>query len=185
MAHDFNIQDWQLGTDSVRAGVAATDARLDGMLLDAALSDRMEFSKFAMAIGSTTANKGGCELFLSDLDNSSADITKAWTEIGYTTACGPKGFTADILSNIWTISHEMAVKTIALMSQLNRERENTSLATNLGTNDRMLRYRRIKSHFSLTPFSSPKRRDYAGAHLYAIFCLLQGVCKGLPHESPT
>ena len=39
MYHDFNIQDWQLGTDGVRAGVAATDARLDGMLLDAALSD--------------------------------------------------------------------------------------------------------------------------------------------------
>ena len=120
MAHDFNIQDWQLGTDSVRAGVAATDARLDGMLLYAALSDIMEFSKFAMAIGSTTANKGGCELFLADLDNSSADITKAWTDIGSTTAGSPKGVTADMLSKIWTISHEMAVKTIALTSQLNR-----------------------------------------------------------------
>ena len=63
MAHDFNIQNWQLGTDGVRAGVAATDARLDGILLDATLSDRMKFSKFAMAIGSTTANKGGCEIF--------------------------------------------------------------------------------------------------------------------------
>ena len=53
----FYIQYWQLGTDGVRAGVATTDARLDGILLDAALSDRLEFSKFAMAIGSTTANK--------------------------------------------------------------------------------------------------------------------------------
>ena len=62
MSDDLYIQDWQLGTDVVRAGVAATDARLDGTLLDAALSDRLGFSKFAMAIGSTTANKGGCEL---------------------------------------------------------------------------------------------------------------------------
>ena len=62
MAHYFNIQDWQLDTEGVHAGLAATDARLDGMLLDAALSNRMEFFKFAMAIGSTTANKGGCEL---------------------------------------------------------------------------------------------------------------------------
>ena len=77
MAHDFNIQDWQLGNDGMRAGVAATDARLGGMLLDAALSDRMDFSKFSMAIGSTTAIKGGCEIFLADLHNSSADITKA------------------------------------------------------------------------------------------------------------
>ena len=43
MADDFNIQDWQLGTDGVRAGVSATDARLDRKLLDAALSERMEF----------------------------------------------------------------------------------------------------------------------------------------------
>ena len=41
MARYFNIQDWKLGTDGVRTGVAATDARLDGMLLDAALSYRM------------------------------------------------------------------------------------------------------------------------------------------------
>ena len=68
MSDDFNTQDWQLGTDGVYAGVAATDARLDGKLLDAALSNRMEFSELAMAIGSTTANKGVCELFLADLD---------------------------------------------------------------------------------------------------------------------
>ena len=59
MAHDFNIQDWQLGTDGVCAGMAATDAQLDGMLLDAALSVCMEFSKFAMAIGSTMAKLVG------------------------------------------------------------------------------------------------------------------------------
>ena len=67
MPDDFYIQYLQLGTDGVRAGVAATDARLDGILLDAALSDRLEFSKFVMAIGSTTANKGGCEIFMAEL----------------------------------------------------------------------------------------------------------------------
>ena len=85
-----------------------------------------------------------------------ADIAEAWTEIGSTTYGGPKGVTADMLSKIWTISHEMAVKTIELTSQLNREGENTSFARTLGTNDRMLRYRRIKSHFSLTPFLSSR-----------------------------
>ena len=79
MADDFNIQDWQLGTDGVRAGVAATNARLDWKLLDAALSDRMEFSNFAMAIGSITTNKGGCELFLEVLDDLLADIAEVWT----------------------------------------------------------------------------------------------------------
>ena len=98
MDDDFNIQYWQLGTDGLHAGMAATDAQLDGELLDAALSNRMEFSKFAMAIGSTTANKGGCQLFLEDLDDLLADIAEAWTDIGSTTAGSPKGVTADMLS---------------------------------------------------------------------------------------
>ena len=84
------------------------------------------------------------ELFLEDLDNSSAYIAEACTEIGSTTAGGPKGVTVDMQSRVWTISHVMSVKTIALTSQLNREGENTSLARNLGTNERMLRYSRIK-----------------------------------------
>ena len=66
IADDFKIQYWQLITDVVRTGMVATDARLDGKLLDATLSDRMEFSKFAMEICSTKTNKGGCELFLAD-----------------------------------------------------------------------------------------------------------------------
>ena len=69
-----------------------------------------------------------------------------------------------MLSKIWTISHEMAVKTIALMSQLNRERENTSLATNLGTNDRMLRYRWIKSHFFTDTFFVTKKAKSTRGH---------------------
>ena len=56
-----------------------------------------------MAIGSTTSNKGGCELFLADLDDLSANIAEAWNEISSTTAGGPKGVTADMLSKIWTI----------------------------------------------------------------------------------
>ena len=99
----FYIQDWQLGTDGVRAGVAATDARLDGTLLDAALSDRLEFSKFAMATGSTTSNKGGCELFMAESDEFTEDVAEAWTEISSTTAGRTKGVTADMLSKIWTI----------------------------------------------------------------------------------
>ena len=57
------VQDWLLVEDGIRAHVAATDARLDEKLLDCALSDRLEFSKIAMVIGSLTANCGSCELF--------------------------------------------------------------------------------------------------------------------------
>ena len=141
----------------MHAGVAATDVQLDGTLLDASLSDRLEFSKFAMAIGSTIANKGGYEVFIAELDELSEDVAEAGTEISSTTAGRPKGVTADMLSKIWTISHEMAEKTIQITSQLNREGENTSLERNLGTNDRMLRYRRIKSHFFTDTFLVTKK----------------------------
>ena len=50
------VQDWLLVEDDIRAHVVATDARLDEKLLDCALSDRLEFSKIAMTIGSLTAN---------------------------------------------------------------------------------------------------------------------------------
>ena len=58
----------------------------------------------------------------------------------------------------------MAVKTIALTSQLNQECENTSLARNLGTNYRMLRYRRIKSHFFTDTFYVTKKAKSTRGH---------------------
>ena len=84
-------------------------------------------------------------------------MAEAWTEISSTTAGRPKGVTADMLSKIWTVSHEMVEKTIQITSQLNQEGENTSLEINLGTNDRMLRYRRLKSHFFTEIFFVTKK----------------------------
>ena len=55
-SHD--VQDRLLVEDDIRAYVAATDTRLDKKLLDCALSDRLELSQIAMAIGSLTANCG-------------------------------------------------------------------------------------------------------------------------------
>ena len=93
---------------------------------------------------------------------------------------------ADMISNIWTISHEIAVKTIERTSQLDREGENTSLVRNLGTNDRMLRYRRIKSHFFTDTFFVTKRAESMRGHTRMQFFVSdKGFLKGLPHESST
>ena len=86
-----------------------------------------------------------------------------------------------MLSNIWTISREMSVNTIALTSQLNREGENTSLARNLGTNDRMLRYRRIKSHFFTDTFFVNKEVNSTRGHTcMQIFVSDKGFVKVYP-----
>ena len=129
------VQDWLLVEDGICANVASTDARLDEKLLDCALSDRIEFSKIAMAIVSLTANCESCELFEANMDQA---VTKTRAEIGSTTASQPKGVTPELLSKIWTIPFKMAEETLRVTSQLNRHGENTSLARNLGTNNRML-----------------------------------------------
>ena len=91
------------------------------------------------------ANNESCEFF-------EADISESWENVNATSAKNPKRVTMEIISKIWSIDHKMAEKTLQVTNKLNWNREDTSLDRNLGTNDRMLIYIRIKSHFSLTPF---------------------------------
>ena len=100
-----------------------------------------------------------------------ANVNQTLDEIGPTKASHPKRVTAEMLSKIWTIQHEMVEKTLRVTSQLNRQGENNSLARNLGKNDRMLIYRKIKSHFSLTPFCHRQGEKHTGLHVQAYFCL--------------
>ena len=111
-----------------------------------------------------------------------AVVSQTRAEIGSTTADYLKGVMAETISKIWTIPHEMAEKTLCVTIQLNRQDENTSLAINLGTNDRMLRYRRIKSQFLLTPFSSQARREARGATLACRFLSPIRFYQGLSYE---
>ena len=111
-------------------------------------------------------------------------MDEAWTEISSTTAGRTKGVTADMLSKTWTISHEMAEKTIQITSQLKREGENTSLERNLGTNDRILRYRQLKSHFFTdTFFVTKKARSTWGYTCMKIFVSDKGFVKVYPMKN--
>ena len=103
------VQDWLLVEYGIRAHVASTDARLDENLLDCSLSDRIEFPKIAMAIGSLAANCGICELFEANMEHA---VTKTRAEIGSRTADQPKGVTPELLSKIWTIPFNMAEETL-------------------------------------------------------------------------
>ena len=51
-----HMQDFLIADDPIRAHVASIDSNLDGAVLDSALSSRLEFSKFAMSIGSVTTS---------------------------------------------------------------------------------------------------------------------------------
>ena len=158
-----HIQNLLIADDPIRAHVASIDSNLDGSLLDSALSRRLEFSKLAMSIGSLTMSNEKCELF-------EADVSELWTSMGVTTAGHPRGMTAEMFSKIWLIDTKMAERKLQVTTQLNQNGENNSLARNLGTNDRMLIYRRIKSHFFTDAFFvTGKSRSTSGFSCMQIF----------------
>jgi hypothetical protein len=51
------------------------------------------------------------------------------------------------LSKIWKIDLKTAERTLDVVSQFSKRTDNPKLSRNYGTNDRMLRYRRIAEYF--------------------------------------
>ena len=56
------------------------------------------------------------------------------------------------LSKIWRISHEDAQMTIYVTTQTSTQTDDPTLSRNYSTNDRMLRYKRIKDYFFMDTF---------------------------------
>ena len=62
------------------------------------------------------------------------------------------------LSKIWRISHEDAQRTIDVTTQTSIQTDDPALSKNYSTNDRMLRYKRIKDLFFMDTFFATKKR---------------------------
>ena len=83
----------------------------------------------------------------------------------------PKGVSDELLENIWRIEPETAKRTIRTTTQLNRKDVNHKLLRNFGTNNLMLRYRRIKSFFFTdTFFVTKKGGKFKRVHMYRDIC---------------
>ena len=61
------------------------------------------------------------------------------------------------LSKIWRISHEDAQWTIDVTTQTSTRTDDATLSRNYSTNDRMLRYKRIKDFFFMDTFFATKK----------------------------
>ena len=61
------------------------------------------------------------------------------------------------LSKIWRISHEDAQRTIDVTTQMSTRTDDPTLSMNYSTNDRMLRYKRIKDYFFMDTFFATKK----------------------------
>ena len=84
------------------------------------------------------------------LDNLMASTAQA----GKSRGVNPKH-----LSKIWRISHEDAKRTIDVTTQTSVRKDDPVLSRNYATNDRMLRYKRIKEFFFLIHSLQPRKLD--------------------------
>ena len=93
---------------------------------------------------------------LTEIDSNELDIESFMASAA--SANNPRGVKPEHLSKIWHISHEEAKATLDATSQRSIRTENPKLARNYGTNDRMLRYRRVNEYFFMDTFFATKRR---------------------------
>jgi hypothetical protein len=68
-----------------------------------------------------------------------------------------KGINAEQLSKTWRINLETAARTLDVTSQKSTRKDNPTLSRNYGTNDRMLRYKRLNEYFFMDTFFATKK----------------------------
>ena len=137
-----------------------------------ALSKRAEEGDFKMSIGSTLASGLTFLIVASDDEwdeNQSEEAEEPeedqWDEMedeidclmASITGSFASGVSPEHLSKVWRISHEDAKRTLANTSHLSRRPTYPELSKNYGTNDRMLRYKRIKDYFYMDTFFATKK----------------------------
>ena len=149
--------------DNVRTRLSAINTTLDPTTFAQALSDRASQSKFAMSIGSVYAgDPKNNDLFIDDPTTIEMDIEAV-------NANKSKGVKPVDLAKVWRIDEETARRTIEVITQKQQDADG-SLSRNFSTNDRMLRYRRINSHFfTHTFFVTKKARSTRGSTCMQLF----------------
>ena len=172
--------------DEVASVMARVSTTLHDETMYEMMKDRADRGRFAMNIGSTNAtsevfvetvteddesddeydeSKEVEDLSLGDdhtidledwdfeLDQDDLDAFMA----SATTAGKAKGVDAEHLSKIWRISYDQAKRTIEVTSQNSVRTQDPTLSRNYGTNDRMLRYKRINTYFFMDTFFATKK----------------------------
>ena len=149
----------------MQAGVADLSACFNDDLLSEIVTNRASKGKLAMEAGS---------IRLDDIFNETDDLIFESSAAHVDT---PKGVTASQLSKVWCISEEDAKRTLDVTTQLNKQDADASLARRFGTNDRMLRYRRINSLFYTDTFYSKKVVSKRGYSMMQLFVSDKGFVK--------
>ena len=145
-----------------------------------ALNMRNEHGQFAMSIGATSTldqpyldddddsqdsseeddishDDSDDEFDLKELDDDTNEalidnFMASTAQAGKTRGVDPKH-----LAKIWRISHEDAQRTIDVTTQTSTRTDDPTLSRNYSTNDRMLRYKRIKDFSLMDTFFATKK----------------------------
>ena len=107
-------------------------------------------SKLRMSIGAVKSLNFGNETDILFCESSMNNIF--YHKFGSLQASRPTTISAERLSKIWRIEPEVASKAIAQNSHFYRQGIGTELSKRFSTNDRMLRYKRIRSNFFTDTF---------------------------------
>ena len=147
--------------DQVRAVLSSVSNTLDVATFANAVSNAAATSKFKVSVGSTSmippdeeddlwSNSEPISMMvdLNDLEASLTSLEAQLSAVGK----AAKGVSAEHLSKVWSIDLDTAKKTIDLTTQLCKHGESDHLRRQYSTNDRMLRYKRINTHFFTDTF---------------------------------
>ena len=149
------------GQDQVRAVLTSVSNTLDPIHFADALVNDAAASMMKMSIGSTTAlppeepdDLWGDEPWhvMVDLNDLEEGIDRLESEVSASVGGRAKGVSPEHLSKIWSIDLETAKKTIDITTQYLKHEGSDHLSRRYPTNDRMLRYKRIRTHFFMDTF---------------------------------
>ena len=164
--------------DEVSSVLCSVSSILDPDTLCSLLCERGNIGRFQSSIGSTNVSKTNylqedtVVETVSETDSDTEEDDEDPSDDFIRTMDGPllaevdfdefmasaahakprRNTTAEHLSKVWRIDLETAKKTLDITSQNCNRVDNSDLSRNYSTNDKMLRYRRIKDHFFMDTF---------------------------------
>jgi len=150
-----------VGQDQVSAIISSVSNSLEPQWFYGALETQTAVSKLKMSVGATSIIEPEEEddLWTNEepwnvmIDNSSLEkMVEGLDSDIAATATKAKGVTPERLSKIWSINIETAKGTIKLTSQHVKHEGSIHLKQRYATNDRMLRYKQIQTHFCMDIF---------------------------------
>jgi hypothetical protein len=134
----------KLNHDGIRAGLASIDISYEPRLFAAVIAEQAHMSHVSISVGSISIDDSACDIFEANL---SAQLDTAFAMTAAVSAGRSKGVNAELFAKVWCIPHDEAAQTLKVTTQSLQHDPDSSLSRNVGTNNRAVRYRKIKSFF--------------------------------------